>query len=243
MDISSVKIISGRGQQTITTSLEALELPNSSGCTPRQIILSYHGYGERAETQARRMTELELGDDVLWICPQALHSFAITSRQGQAHVPEVEQWGWSWMAKATRERDIQLNKESTLHLWQHLQEALGVSEASLEIILMGHSQGASHAWRVASWIPVTRIYLHAGDLPPELRKQWPLEMQTRLSRVVLGRGLDDSIYSELILKRDLKHLKRFTDRLAHLELELWEGDGTHHWRGDWVSYLKSQHIL
>lgn len=197
--------------------------------TINRVIIGFHGYGERAETQVRRFDKICLRETDLWLCPQAFHGFLIQNRQFR-EIPDSEKWGWSWMGSSHRAEHISLNKQFTETL-KSVMAQLGLGE--VETILLGHSQGASHAWRVASWWSVHQLILHAGDIPPELRKQWPSTLKRSGFKVLLARSLEDDIYTEELMARDCKVLEQMGS-----EFQTWEGEGSHHWGGSWSRYLR-----
>lgn len=218
-----------------------LNLHKISANTIDCVILSFHGYGERAETQVRRMQTLGLNHSILWICPQALHGFSIAHRRERQEIEKVKKTGWTWMAQPTRSRDILWNQLYMKSLYQGLKNAFKLVEEEMndttfsfsKLISIGHSQGASQAWRTASWIPTRELIIHAGDIPPELRQQWPKLMRDNLKSVVLGRSLDDEVMPIKIFHRDLRTLDRFSAKVVS-----WEGSGGHEWNSQWANFLR-----
>lgn len=195
-----------------------------------RVIIGFHGYGERAETQVRRFDKIKFSERDLWLCPQALHGFLIKNREFR-DMDEVDKWGWSWMNSSQRSEHIIQNKTHTANLKSALAD-LGLENT--QIILVGHSQGASHAWRVASWWPVSLLILHAGDIPPELRKQWPTTLRNSGVQILLARSQQDPIYTQELFKRDCRIIEGMK---AHFQI--WESTGSHQWSHSWSSYLST----
>ena len=229
-----------------------------------KLIIGFHGYAECAKMQDHRhqlMLDNAVSDtkfSVLTIAPQALQAFKIHRRINDTETQdlEIEKWGHSWMKSSTRDQDMRDNQNYTNSIFEFLQ-AQGVSWGHL--IITGHSQGASHAWRVASWFGCDELIIHAGDIPPELRYQWPKALREYPPLIVIARAFDDKVYTEAIFKRDQSDLQKIfhkiqpkspLDNSFHTgnaknktkdkKLEIWEGQGDHHWGSEWMDYLRER---
>ncbi len=233
-----------------------------------KLIVGFHGYGESAEIQDHRHQLMLINEvldtkfSVLTIAPQALQAFKRKSRINHTEIQdlEIEKWGHSWMKSSTRDQDMRDNQNYTNSIFEFL-KAQGVSWGYL--IITGHSQGASHAWRVASWFGCDELIIHAGDIPPELRNQWPKSLRESPPLVVIGRAFDDKVYTEVIFKRDQSDLQKIFQKIQSKcpldigldtqdsketmrenskdkKLEIWEGQGDHQWGSEWVDYLRDR---
>lgn len=233
-----------------------------------KLILGFHGYGECAKMQDHRHQLMLINEvldtkfSVLTIAPQALQAFKIKSRINDIETQdlEVEKWGHSWMKSSTRDQDMRDNQNYTNSIFEFL-KAQGVSWGHL--IITGHSQGASHAWRVASWFGCDELIMHAGDIPPELRNQWPKALRESPPLIVIARAFDDKVYTEAIFRRDQSDLKKIFQKIQSTcpldiavdtddtketmrenskdkKVEIWEGQGSHQWGSEWVEYLRAR---
>lgn len=172
-------------------------------------ILALHGYGEHAEDMAQRL-ETWVDDKTTLLCPQALHPIYLANGKT----------GWSWMTREDRDRSIANN----LTYLQLCLEELG--SGFKERVVVGYSQGAQMAMRVARCLGTDTLVAIGGELPPELREE-SLDGQHADFRVLLGRGRKDMPYSSQILQRDLELFRAWGCFAQSLD---WPG--AHRWERD-----------
>ena len=111
---------------------EVLTHHNSSQKHFKYLIIGFHGYGERAAVQMRRMQSINLPEQHrLLVCPQALHSFYVKENTV----------GYSWMTSHNRGQAIHANTHYLKNVIYTLQ-----NEYTWEhLIFTGFSQGAAMA--------------------------------------------------------------------------------------------------
>jgi predicted esterase len=159
---------------------------------PKQIWLVLHGYGQLAEGFLASFELPVFSEDVV-VAPEALSRFY--TRGGSGPV------GATWMTKEDRTADI---ADYLLYL-RNLCHLLQATYPETPIYLLGFSQGAATAGRLAAALPgvFTRLFLWAGVFPPDLSmddfSHWP--------PTLLIRGDEDPILSEEQVRSDLQVLK------------------------------------
>ena len=159
---------------------------------PSQIWVVLHGYGQLASDFLTAF-DLSIFSEDLVVAPEALSRFY--TRGGAGPV------GASWMTKEDRETDIQ----DYLDYLQQVCVELRQQHPNVPLILLGFSQGAATAGRLAARFPgiFTRLFIWAGVFPPDLSMDnfsgWP--------PTLLIRGDADQMLSEAQWQSDLKILK------------------------------------
>jgi predicted esterase len=159
---------------------------------PKQIWLVLHGYGQLAEGFLASFDLPVFSEDVV-VAPEALSRFY--TRGGSGPV------GATWMTKEDRTADI---ADYLLYLG-NLCHQLQATYPETPIYLLGFSQGAATAGRLAAALPgvFTRLFLWAGVFPPDLSmddfSHWP--------PTLLIRGDEDPMLSEEQVRSDLQVLK------------------------------------
>lgn len=121
---------------------------------PQGVLVGLHGYGEAAARTMEALASTGLSDHVL-VAPMAGHHFY--NRRGEVVA--------SWMTQYEREQQV----EELLEHGSALIERLRSEHGALPIWLLGFSQGAAHAYRLAllTELGLAGVFVLAGDLPPE----------------------------------------------------------------------------
>lgn len=185
----------------------------------KYLIIGFHGYGERASVQMRRLQNINLPKQhTLLVCPQALHSFYIKKNTV----------GYSWMTSHNRGKSIHANTHYLKDLIATLQ-----NEYTWEhLIFTGFSQGAAMVWRAGLVCKEASLLLPlGGDIPPEILQQPPKSFP----KIYMGRCLDDEKIPLKFWQRDQGFLKA-----SLFDFSIWEGAGHHHWNNEWSSSIKEK---
>ena len=194
----------------VTTSTHGRVLVEDAAVSPSAgVILAFHGYGERADDVLAQVNQIPGAAAWLRVAPQALHRFY--SRRHERVVA-------SWMTREDRELAIADNIAYVQEVLRLVCPARG--DDSLRLIVLGFSQGAAMAYRVALLgdRPVSRIVAVAGDMPPEVKgspREWP--------PVLVGAGTRDEWFSPR-LAADLAFLQS-----RGVQHEVVRYDGGHEW--------------
>jgi phospholipase/carboxylesterase len=176
------------------------EGPASAACC----LLGFHGYGGSAATMLRYLDRVPL-DNARRVSVQALHPFYQTD--GSV--------GYSWMTSADRETAIGAN---LAYSGAVLDRCLGHEQ----VVLVGFSQGAAMAYRlaVARREAVAGLIVLGGDVPPELRAG----AASSLPPTLVGRGDRDERYPASRHQADVALLAR-----AGVAVRAGAFAGGHHW--------------
>jgi predicted esterase len=143
------------------------------------MLLGFHGYGETAEDELRRLQSIpEIGGWIV-VSIQGLHQFY------RRRTNEVVA---SWMTRQNRELAIAGN----IVYVQNVVNTLSV-DSPAALVLTGFSQGVAMAFRAAAALkqPVTKVIACGGDIPPELEPK----ALARIPTVLIGRGVRDEWYT------------------------------------------------
>ena len=155
------------------------------------LLVGFHGYAENAEIHMRRLKEIPGSQDWLCCSIQALHSFY--NRQGKTVA--------SWLTK--EDRDLRI-KENTDYINRIISKLRSDHSLNDVIVYCGFSQGTAMACRAALLCDVDPkgVIILGGDIPPEFNDIG------RLSKVLIGRGEQDNLYSNEHLSKDLARVKQ-----------------------------------
>lgn len=128
--------------------------------SPYRVVLGFHGYAESAETQLARLQSIPATGETLYAAPLALHRFY----DRQQNVVG------SWLTSQDREELSRANIRYVDRALRRLHEQFGRWE---RLVLVGYSQGASMAYRMAAYgrFSPDQVITMGGDLPPELRAE------------------------------------------------------------------------
>jgi predicted esterase len=123
---------------------------------PRCLLIGFHGYAEDPSLCLEGLRRAGIQGAIL-AAPMGQHHFY--NRAGEVVA--------SWMTSFRREDQV----EQILSYARELIEGLDPDEGGLPLYLMGFSQGAATAYRVAALggLKVERLFILAGDMPPEVR--------------------------------------------------------------------------
>jgi predicted esterase len=175
----SVKFIRHIAEHIIPTPTHGryLVLPGASSDAP--LLLGFHGYGETAEDELRRLQTIPGIDRWAVVSIQGLHQFYRRSTN------EVVA---SWMTRQNRELAIGDNIVYVQSVVNTLSQ-----DSPTTLVLTGFSQGVATAFRAAASLkqPVTAVIACGGDIPPELEPN----ALARIPRVLIGRGVRDEWYT------------------------------------------------
>jgi len=168
----------------------------------REAWLLLHGYGQLAAPFLESCAALAAPGRLL-IAPEALSRFYLRSGTGPV--------GASWMTRVEREDEI---ADSLAYLEQVLVAALGERAGALPLGVLGFSQGAAAAARLAllGGPRPQRVVLWAGHLPPELE----LAQASSLAWTLV-RGASDQALSPETFEGDLGRLQAAGARVERLD--------------------------
>ncbi len=160
---------------------------------PLPLLMGFHGYGENAEIHLDRLRSLPGADRFRIAAVQALHRFYNTK------TGEVV---GSWMTKLDREQAIADNLAYVARVLDEIEGELGPPR---RLAYAGFSQGAAMAYRAAARgrHACHGVVVLGGDLPPDLASDSTIV----LPPVLIGRGAEDTWYSEEKMTRDLDSLR------------------------------------
>jgi predicted esterase len=203
----------------VPTPIHGRALLREAAMDPSGLIVSFHGYGQRAEDMLDALEGVPGIDRWRIASVQALNRFY--TRGDQKVVA-------SWMTREDRELAIADNVEYVNRAIDQAQGQpvrLGREAASLrageQLVFVGFSQGASMAYRAAllGAHRVSGIIALGGDIPPEVKAlpalSWP--------RVLIGAGTRDEWYGARV-GADVEFLRE--RGVAH---EVVHFDGGHEW--------------
>jgi len=181
--------------------------PEGSGPCP--VLMGFHGYGESAAMHLPCLARLDPDHAWLRVSVQGLHRF-----YGRASADVVA----SWMTRQDREPAIfdNLAYATAVHAAVVRDEAAGAP-----VVVVGFSQGAAQAYRVALALgsACTGIVALGGDVPPDVTSH-----AGRLPPVLIGRGSRDGWYTAAGLAADVETL-----RTRGATFSVCEFDGGHEW--------------
>jgi predicted esterase len=164
-----------------------------------RLLVGFHGYAENAEIHHAELLKLQGIEAWTVVAVQALHPFYA------GRTPQVVA---SWMTSQDRELAIGDNIAYVRSVVQRF-------EGARRIVFAGFSQGAAMAYRAAANIRCDGVFVHGGDVPPDV--------QANLPPVLVGRGRRDEWYSEEKFEKDLSFLRPIT------RVESCVFEGGHEW--------------
>jgi predicted esterase len=178
---------------------------------PGALLIGFHGYGEGAEDQLRRLRAIPGADRWTVASIQGLHQFY------RRRTNEIVA---SWMTRQNRELAIEDNVAYVLQVIRQI-----TAEAVKGVVVAGFSQGVAMAYRAAVTVAPGAMGLIAcgGDVPPELDSS----SLKRIPTVLIGRGLSDEWYTAEKMAADEERLRR-----AEVRVESIIFDGAHEWPAD-----------
>lgn len=199
---------------TVSTTISGRYLIRpASTKRPAPLLLGFHGYGENAETNMQELTSLPGADQWLLVSVQALHRFY--ARKTRSIVA-------SWMTSQDRLRMIE---DNIAYVDAVVTQVSREQETTSTLVCCGFSQGVGMAYRAGlrGKHRANGLIALAGDIPPELRTEsnmsWP--------QVLVGRGRNDSFYTQEKMDKDLKTLRENDALFKSIVF-----DGGHDWHSD-----------
>ena len=177
---------------------------------PAPMLVGFHGYGEHAERHLEELDRIPGSEGWIRVAVQALHRHYSESRR---HVVG------SWMTRQDREFAIADNVAYVSGVVKAVRSAY---KTAPPLVYCGFSQGVAMAYRATlrAGHPCRGVIALAGDVPPELQTDpdadWP--------QVLIGRGRQDTWYTQEKLDADLRFLQRTQ---AHAESLVFNGG--HEW--------------
>jgi predicted esterase len=184
-----------------------MRVPPTPG--PWPALFSFHGYGEDA---AINMSALERVPGIsawLLVAVQALHPFYTKNDRIVA----------SWMTRQDRELAIADNIRYAASVIAAVRDEFRLAGP---IALAGFSQGGAMAYRAAAHVGGSGVIVLAADVPPDVT--------TRLPPVLIGRGLQDSWYTENQMAADLRRLRDMS-----VDVETCVFEGGHEWTDEFAA--------
>ena len=178
---------------------------------PAPLLVGFHGYAENAERHLQEIRRLPGAGKWCLVSIEALHRF---------YNPKHDTIVGSWMTRQNRESAITYNLAYVRSVIEAVKQDWSTAPG---LVYVGFSQGVAMAYRAAvrSGHPCAGVIALAGDVPPELQEDssiaWP--------SVLVGRGCDDSWYTQAKMDADLAFLH--TTKGASVEVLVF--DGGHEW--------------
>lgn len=171
-----------------------VDRPEAPALAP--LLVGFHGYAETAETMmtnlralARPAARTRESDDWCLVSVQALHRFYTRQQEVAA----------SWMTRQDRELEIENN---TAYVWSVIRAVERDQRGRRPLVFVGFSQGVAMAYRAAAAGASDGLILLAGDVPPDVAPH-----AAALPPILLGRGRDDTWYTEQKAAADLDVLR------------------------------------
>lgn len=179
------------------------------------LLAGFHGYGENARRHLAELRKIPGTEHWLRCAVAAPHPFY--NRNGDVV--------GSWMTRQDREIAIDDNVAYTARALTTVRREHRTSDL---LVIAGFSQGVAMAYRAAArcGLPCHGLIALAGDVPPDLSEH---EIAP-LPPILLGRGREDTWYTEEKMDRDLETL----DKLG-TEVETCIFDDGHVWHRDFLA--------
>ncbi len=174
-----------------TRTLGRYLIEDRAGSLP--LLVGFHGYGENAEVHLDQLRRLPGAERFRVAAVQALHRFYNTK------TGEVV---GSWMTKLDREQAIADNLAYVARVVEEIEREHGPAS---HLVYAGFSQGVAMAYRAAAWgvRPCHGLVALGGDMPPDVAA----DPSVALPPALIGRGTEDTWYTEEKMARDLEVLR------------------------------------
>lgn len=195
-----------------------VDVPAGDAALP--MLVGFHGYGERAEDMLVALRRVRGERAWLLVSVQALNRFYTKAQETVAN----------WMTREDRALAIDDNIDYVASVVDTVRQQHHVSSA---IVYAGFSQGVAMAYRAAAFAAarVERLpaavggIMLAGDVPPDVAPH-----AASLPPLLIGRGTDDTWYTEAKAAADLEHFARAAHRP-----EVHVFNGGHVWHDSFVA--------
>ena len=184
------------------------------------LLVGFHGYGENADRHLEKLRRIEGADGWLLCAIGALHPFYNTK------TGEVID---SWMTSRGREQAI---VDNVGYVARTVAEVRRRYRTSNRLVFAGFSQGVAMAYRAtaASGHPCHGLISLAGDVPPDVAANGQGLPRGGLPPVLVGRGTEDTWYSEEKMDADLAALEELGADVTTCVFE-----GGHDWTPDFYA--------
>jgi predicted esterase len=202
-------------RETIATLTHGTYLVAEPEEGARAAVVGFHGYGETAAEHLEALRRIPGSEGWLLCSVQALHPFY--KRNGDVVA--------CWMTSFDRGNAIADN----VRYVAAVVEALKRCHPGVErLAYVGFSQGVAMAYRAAAFAGHTShaLVALAGDVPPDVAAA---ELPA-FPAVLIGRGSEETWYTEDQLTRDLQTLQEHG-----IEAEAAHFDGGHEWTEDFLA--------
>ena len=175
---------------------------------PQEVWFLCHGYGQLASEFLDAARALEHPGRVL-VAPEALSRF---------YHEDHKRVGASWMTKEDRDREMEDYVRYLDLLHGQLFEL--VDRASVRLVVLGYSQGATTAarWAVRGRVDVDHLVLWGAAAPPELDDDTVLA-PLQAMRVTLVGGSRDALFPERVREEQRTRLRRNGVTFSELSFE------------------------
>jgi predicted esterase len=207
-------------EHTIATPTHGRYLVLPGQAARAATLLGFHGYGETAEDELRRLQTVA-----------GINQWTVVSIEGLHHFyrRRTDEVVASWMTRQNRELAIADNIAYVQNIVDNLSPKLPAPLA-----LSGFSQGVAMAFRAAARLtqPVKGVIACGGDVPPEL----DANALARIPRVVIIRGVRDEWYTSEKQAADQERL-----RAAGVTVQNAVVDAGHEWTAE-CSEIASQFL-
>ncbi len=162
------------------------------------LLVGFHGYGENADRHMEKLRQIEGAGGWLLCAIGALHPFYNT-RTGEV----ID----CWMTSRGREQAI---ADNVSYVSRAVAEVRRRYRPSSRLVFAGFSQGVAMAYRAtaASGFRCHGLISLAGDVPPDVAANGGGLPRGGLPPVLVGRGTEDTLYSEEKMDADLAMLAK-----------------------------------
>ncbi len=181
-----------RSVETPTHGRFLLDAPHGVA-PPYNLLVGFHGYGESAERHLEQLRQVPGAGGWLLACVQGLNRFYNPRRQEEVVA--------SWMTWQDREQAIADN----VRYIDTVVAAIAADYRVARLVFAGFSQGVAMAYRAAV-LGASRsrgLIALGGDVPPDVLDR----RSSAFPPVLIGRGRDDTWYTEARLQADVEHLQ------------------------------------
>ena len=156
------------------------------------LLVGFHGQAETAGIEMAHLEAIRGLRPWALVSVQALHRYYTRSGGVVA----------AWMTREDRELTIADNIA-------YVRRVVGAARSQLRqvparLVYSGFSQGTAMAYRAAAFAdyPCHGLIILAGDLSPDVQPH-----AARLPPVLLGRGSEETWYTEAVARKDIAHLQ------------------------------------
>jgi len=157
--------MTARTENIIVTRTARYATLGQGNADVRQVWFVCHGYGHLAADFIENFRELDDGSRLI-VAPEGLSRFYLDERGlTQAEAAPV---GATWMTREQRESEIDDYIDYLDRLYTRVLKTIDAK--SVQVVLLGFSQGASTAmrWFARGGSRIDRLILWAGAMPPEV---------------------------------------------------------------------------